>query len=576
MTGAAPRLDPQKGARLERFARAWWPLFVVGLLGAWFRYHDLSAQVVLDDEWHSLFRGATEDLVTVATEYARIATSIPMNVFNKVLLDVWGYSEVSVRLVTILATFAMFAVLPSGIFRVFGSKTMAIAASILFACLPFWIFYGMSARPYAAYVLLLFVAYLALYRMLTDQGLRSAVTFGVSAALAVYFHLYALPALAGAALFVVWKLVEAIRRDGFRAPEPRRLLLQTGVAAGLTGALLVVLLLPAVLKGVRLPPEKDGQFFDLKFAREAVELLTGARYPVVAWLLTAAALFGIWLAARKNRSFMTLLGLGLLSSLLLTVYTRPNFFHVALVTWRYNLTVFLLYFVGLAACIDALIEKLSRFAAKRSASAERAVAPAVVVLLGLLVTFASPTPRNLSLKPNNFRLHSAYQENYSGWDPSRAYLSTFFGRAIRRSEKDIPSGYSLVRKRAGSCRIVEYPYLIGDHQNPYYFYQLHHRCDVLVAYSQRDSMGKSLHVERNEARLRFGHIVDIEDVNRLEHEGVDFVMVHLDLEREAKNRPPAHSSRETERVLDELTQKLGAPVAKDDWVWVFEVRGERG
>jgi hypothetical protein len=575
MTGAAP--PSGKNGRLlgvlRSFGKAWWlGPSVVALIALWLRYRDLSTQVVLDDEWHSLFRASSEDLVTVATKYARIATSIPLNVYNKVVLELWGFSEVSVRLLSIGATLATLLVFPWVVFQNFGSLRMALVASVLFACSPFWIFYGMSGRPYAAYFLLLLVAYHALHRTLTGPGFGPPVTFAVSGAFAVYFHLYALPALGILSLLGLGKLGQTVKTAGLRSPEARRLVKQGVLGFGLFGAILVVLLLPPTLSGVRLPATKEGQFFDAQFAREAVELLTGARFPFVAWLLCLGALSGIWFAIQKNKTFMAILGLGLLGSMAVTLLTRPNFFHVALVTWRYNVTIFVLYFVGLAAFVDAGIGYVSRSLCSRFPRLSgRSVKAIAALALGGLLIATSPIPRDLSLSPNNFRLHSAYQESYSGWDPTRAYVSAFFGRTIRRDADDVPESYSRLAEHEGGCRLVEFPYLIGDHQNPFYFYQLQHRCEVIVGISRHDFVGKSLHIERHRAKLKFERVADVEDIAGLRRKNVDFVVVHLDLERELRNRARARPSPEIERVLELLAEKLGEPVLRDPWVRVFSL-----
>jgi hypothetical protein len=572
MTGSAER---QRLLRLwMRLRQAWWlPLCVVAVFGAWVRYHDLSAQVVVDDEWHSLFRAASQTATTIATEYSEWATSIPVNLFHKALLKFWGWSEVSIRLLSVVATLTTLFVFPWLVFRLFGSKRMALLVAVLFACSPFWIFYAMSARPYAVFFLLLLVAYHALYRLLTvpDASASAVLVFAVSGALAVYFHLYALPALAFPALLVLWKIALAARREGFRGAEPRRLLQRALAGFGLWTTLVVALFWPAALHGVDLPPPVADAFFGKQFAREAVELLTGSRYPALAWLLFACALVGTWVAVKRNRTFMTILALGLLGSAAFTLKLRPTQFEVAIVTWRYNISVFMLYIVGLAAGFDAGIEYAWRWLGSRLRRwPERSSQVMVVAVLGALLVFASPIPRSIASRPNNFRLHSAYQESYSGWDPSHKYVSAFFGSATR-GDDEIPEPYSQLGGRAGACRIMEYPTFMGDHESAYYFYQLHHHCDVVMGYSRADLIGTSLHAEEHASRLRFQHLADVEDVAGLAARKVDFVMVHVDSRAElAKARRPK-PSRETRRVLRSLRKRLGKPVASDRWVQLFQV-----
>jgi hypothetical protein len=81
--------------RLEILRHPWWlAVIALTIFGAFVRYRDIGRQILLDDEWHSLMYAATTDAWTLATHYVANATAIPVNVYHRLLLVTWGWSEV--------------------------------------------------------------------------------------------------------------------------------------------------------------------------------------------------------------------------------------------------------------------------------------------------------------------------------------------------------------------------------------------------------------------------------------------------------------------------------------------------
>jgi hypothetical protein len=570
-------------SRLEILRRPWWlAVMALTIFGMVVRYRDIGRQMLVDDEWHSLTYAATTDAWTLATHYFAGATSIPVNLYHRLLLVAWGWSEFTIRFLSLVATLITLPFLPWVVRRTFGSPLMGLLAGLLFACSPFWIFYGSSARPYAAFLLFLLAAYYFLSQALAQGAKRDWLCFGVSGALAVWFHLFALPALAILALPVLARWIGALRRGGWRSSDARQLLV--GGLLGFGSWTLLVLLSwgPALLNGIggKLPSGRAQQTFDAAFARDSVELLSGARFQWLAVAECVLALFGLVLAYRKNRDFVRLLALGLLGSSLLTLYTKPEQFYVAIVMWRYNISLFLLHLVGLAACLESAIEIAARSLAARTSVTPRAVYVTSAFALAGLLLFTTPVGRQLvDARPNNFRLHSAYQERYSGFDASQGYESAFFGRTIQRSVRDMPRFYRELATRPRPCSIVEYPLEKADHKNALYFYQLQHGCEVRGGYSRGDATGQRIGARQHGDRLRFRRLVDIDDTEALRRSGADFVVVHLDVRREALSHDLARGrvrvSRETKRVLRKLEKAFGKPSYEDNWIRVFAPKTPR-
>lgn len=556
---------------MNRFGRSWWAAaLAILLLGAFVRYHDVAGQVVLDDEWHSLGRAATTDAVELATHYYPSATSIPVNVYHRLVLVSWGWTELSIRLLSIVASLATLLFFPWAVARLSGVPRVGLLAGLLFALSPFWIFYGSSARPYAAFFGLVFAACYFALRALAEQRARPWLLFAASGALAVWFHLFALPALASLALLVVWRSARLLRSAGLRSAAWRVGLGPAILGFGVWTALVVLLYGPAASSGMgeKLPPS-DERSFDVQFIRDSIELISGARLPWLAWLLCAAAVLGLVLAAKRSKDVIAALLLMLAGSLLLTLGTRPDLFYVAIVTWRYSLSVFFLYFYGLATTLDAL---LGWFEAKWPAVLERVTGAWQLVGLGCLLLVLTPVGRQLQLRPNNFRLHSAFQERYSRWSTEQSYASAFFGDAMRVTTASMPRYYSELAGRGLPCRIVEYPLEKRDERNPFYFYQLHHHCEVAAGYSRKDATGKRLAASKNAASLHFKALVNVEDGERLRRDGFEAVVVHLNVASEAAGAKKVRASKETQRVIRSLTKTWGKPSYADDRIRVFQVR----
>jgi hypothetical protein len=211
---------------------------------------------------------------------------------------------------------------------------------------------------------------------------------------------------------------------------------------------------------------------------------------------------------------------------------------------------------------------------------------ACLVALAALIFLTSPTVRELGYQPNNFRLHNAFQESYSTWSANHIFISDLFRQPARSPVQDIPVFYRDTPRFAKPCTLVEYPMMRGDDQNPYYFYQLRHHCDVVVGYSRSDPVGLVLHSVEDRDKLRFRQLVDLEDVAQLKQRSVDFVVVHLDVLREIRWLNPTYRmrrisrgyrrlTREARSVAGRLTTELGEPVYVDQFLAVFSVRGPK-
>src|SRR6185369_4058817 len=90
------------------------------LLGAALRLHGIRDQLLLSDEWHALHAAALLPVRELLRLVTLGATSIPMNVYSRLLLDGPGWSELGLRLPSLLAGLAalvLFPLLARGLLR---------------------------------------------------------------------------------------------------------------------------------------------------------------------------------------------------------------------------------------------------------------------------------------------------------------------------------------------------------------------------------------------------------------------------------------------------------------------------
>jgi len=561
---------------------------LVGVLACFLRYRDITRQVPLDDEWHSLTRSAVTPLADLATHYYPRATSIPTNVYHRWLLEVWGWSELGLRLPTILSTLGTCVLLPWVALRLFASRWMAFASALLFAVSQFWILYGQSARPYSTFLLLLLAAYYLLERGLSDSSKVwiAWVGFAICGALAVYFHLYALPALASSAVVAAPYAIFKARRAGARWPTALRATLPVVFGYALWTALVLALFAWPLLNGLakNLPAKEPATEYGLQFWKHSVEILTSTRTPLVAVGLLCASLFGLWSLLRSNPRTVLLLGFSLAATCLFTLVSRPRDFTVAMVMVRYNIVAFLLYYFGLARCLELAVtwvgNRLRHRLQRGSAFAWSALTFALL-FSALLVD--SPVVRDLRIAPNNFRLHVAFHEYYSDWAPNKPFVSDAVRPAERPLAAYIPPFYAKLAAEPHPCRVLEYPLQIGDDRNPFYFYQMIHGCEVVAGYSSANLIGQALNLSEHGERMRFNRLLNVEDIARVRRKKVQYVIVHLNMLTEVRRLIPGVAERasrqqrndlrsgEVRRILGRLERELGPPIHQDETMHVFRM-----
>ncbi|HEY3490941.1 MAG TPA: hypothetical protein VGK27_12595 [Candidatus Deferrimicrobiaceae bacterium] len=444
--------------------------------GAWLRCWHLGGQLLLDDEWHALNFVQGKDFLGVLFGQGLGANSIPVNLWAWILLKTSGWSELGLRLPSLVAGIAAVVVIPLLVRRLSGGFVwIAVAAAM--AVSPVLVFYSRVARPYAPACLFGAASVLLAAIWMKERKTWQSHVGVLSGALAVWWHLYSVIPV-GSALLVTLAL--ACRSD-YRAGETA---LRGYVSRYLAPVLLFVVPL-AVLVGIPnvLNPWWLGVFsageratagtlwevFRLGFG-------TGSAFLVVFCL---GLLLRGWMALyAKERPLFLVLGAGFALYFVVAALNRQDGSHTAIQVVRYGIVylplLLLVAGAGLSAVLsDAFGEKAAR------------AWPVALVLSGVLY-LAGPLPR-IYVEPNNFTSHSAFQYVYDPMDWSRSRVREFFANETRCfPQEELPPFYRSVRDaRPGGEAvrgIVEYPVFLGDHFNYLYYFQHFHGLPVAAGY----------------------------------------------------------------------------------------------
>jgi predicted membrane-bound mannosyltransferase len=235
-------------------------LGVIFVVGAGLRLEQLSSQILLNDEWHSLFAViVNKNYVNLITRFNPNDNScLQFNLYDLALYRSWGWSEITLRLPVILTGLASLVILPVLVEKMFKERVSIIFAGLL-AISPVLIFYSRYVRSYGLAALLCFSALLLCHQWLTTGKPRYLTGYVLTGALAIYAHL-----LSGVAVFMPLLLAIGLGLGGrfiHISPASRQIVVSVRtllmVICVLT-ALLLPLLWPVFLQSVNLPWDRGG------------------------------------------------------------------------------------------------------------------------------------------------------------------------------------------------------------------------------------------------------------------------------------------------------------------------------
>jgi len=554
------------------------------LTGLWLRWYLLADQVFTDDEWHGLYYVIGKSPFWLLTHFSIPgATCIPLNFYTWVLGDTIGWSELWLRLPSLLCGVLCVLAGPLLARQLIGPRR-AMWLGLLLAISPVLVFYSRVCRPYSAVALSGFVALLFAARWLRSGGLRPALLFAVSSVVAVYFHLFAAVTVAAPMLmvlgFLAWSRWGRPAQPVTTGPAFREWLIVCAVGA-VGGSVLV---LPALIHSLH------GTFFNIALAGHltfeslprVAQLISGTGQPVLTVLFWAALIVGAIDQCRRNPWFgWMLVSLYPLHAVAL-ILSRPDCAQSAIVLTRYCIPLVPVSLLFVACGLQTVLEAI----AARVTLQPALQAVAAIACIGALA-LTGPLPQCYQA-PDNFTNHGAYQHHYGNINWQQSFKSDLtpadFTVVTVLQADEVSPFYQYLGSHPGHRPIVEYPMMIGDHFNPLYYYQHFHRRPVLVGYVSDLNLSRGLaagniygntYIDQvlslapRPSMLRFRNFISMDELPAMRNRGVEYVVLHKRFE--AQLPAVALPLPDLDRLQNQYHKTLGAPFYEDAHVAVFHL-----
>jgi len=552
------------------------------LLGAALRLHGIRDQLLLSDEWHAPHAAALTSARELLTLVTFGATSIPMNVYTRLLLDGPGWSELGLRLPSLAAGLASLLLFP-----LLARDLLRPRATVLFAYLvalsPFLVFYTRYARPYSLVVLLAFASLVACHRWARSGKTRDAVVFAGSGVLAGWLHV---PEVRSIFLPLLPLLV--LRLGARSGPERSRVRPSVGtlLLVGLVAAgLFALLLLPGFLDASQsLTPVIGRARPDATTLLGVIELVSGTARPVACGAFLAFAVLGFVIQARRHRLWALLLLVVTAGGFLMVLLARPFDSHIPIVFARYVIVVLPLAMMAVASGIDGVLA-WAESRSPLSSTATRAIAGSAAAGMLAVLFWLGPLPRIYAGR-NDFTNHKAFQASYGPLGVANPYTRGFASLIADGGARTTPAFYDRLAAEPGCAAVVEYPLPIGDLYSPYFLYQARHQRRVLGGYlrapsrSAADTRPGIVHAEwaidqvlgqiRDPAKLRFRNLVDLGDPAAMRACGACYLVVHTDLAAELDGA--CRRASPASLLGPDYVRRFGEPAFVDACTTVFDLR----
>ncbi|HSY44121.1 MAG TPA: glycosyltransferase family 39 protein, partial [Candidatus Acidoferrum sp.] len=282
------------------------------IVGFFLRVYLLKDQIFADDEWHGLYYVIGKSPFWLLTHFSIPgATCVPLNLYTWILGATIGWSELGLRLPSLICGILCVLVCPLLAREIIGTRQSAWLA-LLLAISPLLIFYSRICRPYSAVALFAFAAILFAARWARFGGWRTGVLYIVAAILAVYFHLFAIiTALAPALAAIIYHLLFRIsgKKDQVTVRPPLHHWILAAAIILTVSALLLLVPMIQSMRSTFFTIALKGSF-NIQSLPPISMLLAGAGQPVLIALFWVAFIVGAIEQCYKNPWFgWTLVGL---------------------------------------------------------------------------------------------------------------------------------------------------------------------------------------------------------------------------------------------------------------------------
>jgi hypothetical protein len=209
-----------------------------------------------------------------------------------------------------------------------------------------------------------------------------------------------------------------------------------------------------------------------------LSLLSGTRSPLLMIVVLALLLTGLVLIIRQSRAIGTAMSFSFLIFAAVMANTTQEGAHAGIQVARYGITFFPLSFIAIAVALVRAAEFLrSRFEVLNRRYAMRAAG----VLFWSPFLATSPLWTTYTA-PNAFTNHSAFQYRYDPIQWLQRSPERDLSPGVSIEYGSIPPFYLQSPLLADAKGIIEYPMLIADQFNQYYYYQHFHRRPVVAGF----------------------------------------------------------------------------------------------
>jgi len=446
-------------------------------LGIILRLWQLPAQVMLDDEWHALNFVLGRSLPDVFLQQGLGANSIPVNIYTWLLLNTVGWSELLLRLPSLFAGCCTILVISLLTKRLWGNAAALIAAALI-ATSPLLIFYSRVARPYGPVMFCAAASMLLTLCWIRQGRPRDLYLSAISGFFAVYYHLYAvIPVVLPLLVALVASMPWPARFFGLSTASvrPFRDLLPAGVFMVLATGVFV--LLPNLLDPWWSSGEIHGKsHVTLDTLITVLGHLAGSYLTVLKIFAALLVMAGMVLLLKRERTTGIAILLPFIVFSAAMAFSTQDGAHAGIQVSRYGIAFFpIAYVLTAIMLVEAARALQGRFSKLYPGSL-----PMAAVLLWAPFIATSPL-WDTYRSPNSFTNHSAFQYRYEQKDWKRNPVRELHEVESIRSEDLHPLYFDrvLLDDVPG---IIEYPMMIGDHYNLYYYYQRFHRRPVVIGY----------------------------------------------------------------------------------------------
>lgn len=453
-----------------------WGITLSAILGAWLRFWDWPHQILLNDEWHSLNYVTDKSFADVVLRPVGVgANSIPENIYSWLTLHTVGWSEVSLRLPSMLTGLLALVILPLLVSRLWGRLT-AYATAVLLSTSPVLVFYSRIARPYSATMLLGSTSILLTLLWAQYGRRRDLLLSAVFATSAVYYHSASI-----IPVFIPFAIMLLIASAGNRisislaSPSPFK---DLAIAAIIIITLSSVFVIPSIVNPAWLSGTVIGtDRATMITAYNALGIVSGTHHPVLRSLFLILTIFGLACMYRQTR----IAGISVLTAIstyvLLIASVHMTTIYEAIQVVRYGIAFVPIFYIAVSLA-------LTKLACIVTSSFSQPWHKRVVVfmMLAMWLPFVVKSHlREIFLSPNNFTNHCSYQNLYEpvSWEDMRK-RDLFLN--FPREYSEFPLLYSDSKAMQKVTGIIEYPMMVGDPFNVYFQYQHIHQKPVVAGY----------------------------------------------------------------------------------------------